>query len=345
MSGNQMRRISYYIFFMFLGYAVPSACANDLPQQRLTKKSERTATQQKSSNAQPEQKQLIFGLAPNDYSHRKKALEKDFSRDLPSPQEAKKQYKEKKNQLDTQATAHAEPFWTTVTISDMNYHQLLKRKNELIVTGDYATAIKYLEHMFKLTETPEQIIYIMLEWAELLMKLEDYKRAEALFRDFVKLYPSNEYAEDAFKKAIECSWYQTSTYERDQSKTEETLQLIEEFNAREAVYSKKSIDQVLEIKTQCLTKLAQSNMYVAKHYIGLSKHRAAHKRLDNLRENDLPKVPSIEPQLLQLEIELAQVEHNSELEQKKLAELIHKFPGHEITIALTTPKKSWFTIA
>ncbi len=138
----------------------------------------------------------------------------------------------------------------------MPYEQLLQRKNELIVMGDYLTAIKYIERMFKLAKTPEQIMYIMLEWAELLMKVQDYKKAETLFRDFVKLYPGHEYAGAAYAKAIECSWQQTSIPERDQTKTEDTLQLIKDFNTRKDSYDALYCQQVMHIEHLCLDKLA-----------------------------------------------------------------------------------------
>ncbi len=325
-------------------------CAIEPAKPRFVKKPETVANQQgvpvqkKQADPKKKTKQLILAPGPNDYVRRKENLEQHFSRDLPELKIAKKQHKEKKKDPQ-QVIKSSEPFWSSITLTDMNYDQLLKRKNELILAGDYITAIKYIERMFKLTETPEQIIYIMLEWGELLMKVEDYKRAEALFRDFVKLYPGNEYAELAFVKAIECSWHQTSTFERDQSKTEDTLKLIDEFCTRQTVYSKESIGRVAEVKTLCLSKLAQRGMSVAKHYIGLSKYHAAHKWLDDLRANDLEKLPAIEPQLLQLEIELAQAEQNTAIEKQKLSELKEKYPEHEVTLALTASKTSWFALA
>jgi outer membrane protein assembly factor BamD (BamD/ComL family) len=300
--------------------------------------------QKKQNASSKKQKGLVLAPGLNDYDLRKKNLEQQFARNLPTPETARKQYKDKKKK-DRHLIKSSEPFWSSITVTDMNYDQLLKRKNELILAGDYVTAIKYIERMFKLTETPEQIIYIMLEWGELLMKVEDYKRAETLFRDFVKLYPGNEYAELAFVKAIESSWYQTSSFERDQSKTEDTLKLIDEFCMRAAIYSHENISRVTQIQTSCFNKLAQSSMGIAKQYIGLSNYRSAHKRLDSLREKDLEKLPVIEPQLLQLEIELARAEQNTTIEQQKLSELKEKFPEHEITLALTTQKSSWLTFA
>jgi hypothetical protein len=92
---------------------------------------------------------------------------------------------------------------------------------------------------------------------------------------------------------------------------------------------------VTNIKYLSEEKLAQANMHVAKHYIGRSIFRSAHKRLDDVRQKDLCKVPAIEPELLQLEVELARAEKNKDVETLKFAELTEKYPQHEITLALT----------
>lgn len=292
-----------------------------------------------------EQMQLVLAPVQTERIIKKQQLEQDFARDLLPPDIAKKQYKEHKRTLAKKNPRQRESFWSSTTINDMNYQQLLQRKNELIVTGDYTTATKYLERMLKLAESTDQIVYIMLELAELFMQTNDYKKAEVLFRDFVRLYPGNEYAELAFVKAIECSWYQTLRFDRDQTKTEETLALIGEFNTRKDVYGKKAVNRVTEIKILCDQKLAQSSISIAKNDIGLSKYKEVHKRIEDLRLIEIAQLPNIEPQLLELEIELAQAEQNNELKDKKLSELKEKFPNHNITLALTAPKTSWFARA
>lgn len=291
--------------------------------------------------------QLVFAPTESEHSQKKQQLEKDFARDLLDPQEAKKNFKKYKksthqNSLNGEKKSS---FWSSTTIADMNFTELLQRKNELILTGDYTMAIKYLERMLKLAENTDQIIYIMLEMAELLMQTRDYKKAEVLFRDFSRLYPGNEYAELAYRKAIECSWNQTLRFDRDQSKTEETLTLIQEFNTRKEIYSSDTVEKVTEIKKWCDQKLAQSSISIAKNDLGLAKYKEVHKRVDDLRSTVIVQVPDIEPELLEVEIVLAQAEHNSELKEQKMSELKDKFPEHEITLALTAPKKSWFARA
>lgn len=291
--------------------------------------------------------QLVFAPTETEHYQKKQQLEKDFARNLLPPEEAKKNFKKYKKSTTKQTATDKQKssFWSSTTISDMDFTELLQRKNELILTGDYTTAIKYLERMLKLAENTDQIIYIMLEMAELFMQTRDYKKAEVLFRDFTRLYPGNEYAELAFVKAIECSWNQTLRFDRDQSKTEETATLIEEFNTRKEIYSPWAVDRTTEIKKWCDQKLAQSCLSIAKNDLGLSKYKEVHKRVDDLRSTVVVQLPDIEPQLLEIEIELAQAEHNSELKEQKVSELQQKFPEHEITLSLTAPKKSWFARA
>jgi outer membrane assembly lipoprotein YfiO len=280
---------------------------------------------------------LVFAPAPpTEYVKQKQELSKQFSRNLPDQDEARRRNKERKEKASYKKwmTKRREPRKEHLTISQMNFHQLLQRKNELLLEGDYEVAIKYLEKMFRLTENAEQLVFIMLEWAELLMKTGQYAKAEKLFDDFIKLYPGNEYVEQAFVKAIECSWEQTASFDRDQTKTEDTLNLIKQFETRSAIYTRENIERVSEFKHMCQQKLADSNLYVAQHYIGRGIYRSAHKRLDDARNNDLVTRPNIEPNLLKLEIELAQAEQNKTIEQTKLNELIEKFPEHEITLAL-----------
>ncbi len=282
-------------------------------------------------------KTLVFAPAPpSDYVKQQQLLSQQFRRDLPTKDEAKKRYKERRARASHKKWLEARrgPRKENLTISQMNFHQLLQRKNELLLEGDYETSLKYLEKMFRLTEHADQLVYIMLEWAELLMKTGQYAKAEKLFDEFIKLYPGNEYAEQAFVKAIECSWMQTARHDRDQTKTESTLKLIEQFETRNAVYAQESIERAQNVKEMCQQKLADSNLYVAYHYIGRGVYRSAHKRLDTARNEDLVKRPNIEPRLLQLEIELAQAEQNTNIEAQKLSELVEKFPEHEIALAL-----------
>jgi outer membrane assembly lipoprotein YfiO len=254
---------------------------------------------------------------------------------------AKKQYKQRKKKI---KSTHAEPVAEDIQrlkMDEMTYAQLCQRKNELIVMGDYDTAIRYLERMLRTIERPEQVMFIMLELGELFMKSGNYSKAERMYFDFVKLYPSSQFAEQAYVKAIECSWMQTLQPDRDQTKTERTLTLIEEFLTRDSIYSADSIAQVMAINEKCRRRLADSNLLIVKQYITRGQYTAAHKRIDAMTE-DMPKTTFIEPDLLQVRLELAQAEGKSELAQQLHADLQQRFPAHSITMASNKPTwKRW----
>ncbi len=315
------------------------------PEPRLAVKKNPLAIQNNANQIIAPQKEFV--LAPVVYVEQnniKEQLERDFARELPSPKEAKERYKKYKKTMTTSMPTWGS-FFSSKTITDMDYQQLLQRKNELILAGDYHMAATYLEHMLKKAQTPEQIMYIMLEWGEVLMHLDQMAKAETIFRDFIAMYPGNEYAQIAFVKAIECSWYQTQMFERDQTKTEETLQLIHTFYARKEHYNPLHVQKVMDIQLQCEQKLVQSKLSIIQQYITRSRYAAAHTCIKALREADYANIATIEPELLHVEITLARAEGDTTTEAMKLQELSTKFPVHELTIALTAPKKSWFARA
>jgi len=266
------------------------------------------------------------------------SLKEQFHQTLPDAQDAQQAYKQMKKEMRPTHTS-----LNGLTMSQMNFDQLLMRKNELIVMGDYETAIKYLKRMLTLSETSAQQIYIMMELGELYMKTSNYRLAEIAFTDFVRLYPSNAFVEQAFVKAIECSWMQTPQFDRDQTKTEETLSLINEFAQREAIFGQDSIDKVKEMQHKCLLKLVDQKLDIARQYINRNAFRSAHKRLEDIRTVDMPKLPELEPIVLQLEFDLAVAEDTEAIALLKKEELLKKYPEHEITIALTSEKSSWFS--
>lgn len=265
-------------------------------------------------------------------------LKTQFHQSLPNEEDAQEAYKQMKKHMKP-----AQQSLNGLTMSQMNFDQLLMRKNELIVMGDYQTAIKYVQRMLTLSETSAQQVYIMMELGELYMKTGDYRRAEIAFVDFAKLYPSNEFVEQAFVKAIECSWMQTPQFDRDQTKTEETLSLINEFAQREAIFGQQSIEKVKDIQHKCMLKLVDQKLDIARQYINRNAFRSAHKRLADIRTVDMPKLPELEPIVLQLEFDLAVAEDTEAIALLKKEELLKKYPEHEITIALTNEKSSWFS--
>ena len=57
----------------------------------------------------------------------------------------------------------------------------------------------------------------------------------------------------------------------------------------------------------------------------------------------MSKLAELEPVVLQLEFDLANAEGVQTTAAAKKEELIKKYPEHEITLALNTPKQTWFS--
>lgn len=311
------------------------------PEPRLAVKKDVSTVYSQPNSTMTSNKQLVFAPIVDDLANVKEQLEKDFARELPSPKEARARYKKCKKITESSLPRWGS-FFSSKTISDMDYKDLLQRKNELLLTGDYQMASTYLEHMLKKAQIPEQIMYIMLEWGQVLMHIDQVAKAETVFRDFIKVYPGNQYAQMAREKAIECSFCQTQMCERDQTKTEETLKLIQEFYTHKDHYDPSSVQRVMDIELQCQQKLAQAKLNVIEQYIIRSRYAAAHTCIKAFRETDYATMPTIEPELLHMEILLARAQQDKTVETAKLQELSIKFPMHEVTVALNSPRKFWF---
>ena len=67
-----------------------------------------------------------------------------------------------------------------------------------------------------------------------------------------------------------------------------------------------------------------------------SNYKAAQKRLDTITKEHIPQLPSHEPKALELTIQLAQAQNNTESILRAQLDLGQKFPDHEIT-------KRWVT--
>ena len=114
----------------------------------------------------------------------------------------------------------------------------------------------------------------------------------------------------------------SSALDRDQSKTEETVALTELF-LREEHFSTYRED-VLRVQKQCYEQLAASECNVCSFYLSNGKLKAAEKRLASLRSNWLPKLPTLEPEIIALETQLVeQREMSIALQNKNNNKLAH----------------------
>jgi len=262
-----------------------------------------------------------------------KTKEKQAARNLhlnpPKPRIQRKRgrhrrYKEKK------------PKKTKKTFSKMSYEDLEKAKNRQIDAGNKDTAIKYLEQMLKLCDDINKMANHLIELADLLFDCSKFEKAGKIYTEFTMLYPGNDQIEYALYRAILCSFNQTLEPDRDQTKTIETIQLIANFLDRADIFSKYKSD-VYQIQHTCHQKLISSDIGICTFYINRGSYYAAQKRLDGLQQQWLPKIPTLESQIILLEITLAEKKGETEIALKKQQELQKKYPDKAILLAANQP--------
>jgi len=217
------------------------------------------------------------------------------------------------------------------TFSKMEYEELEQAKDKQIIAGNKEIAIKYLEQMLKLCDNINKLAQHLVELADLLFDCSKFEKAGKIYTEFTNLYPGNQQIEYASYRAILCLFYQTLDAERDQTKTEETIQLIDNFFERVDIFSQYK-NEVYRIRTACYQKFVASEINICTFYINKSSYQSAQKRLDSLRTEWLPKISAVESQIITLEIALAEKKGNEKIVAQKQQELKKKYPQEIVAV-------------
>lgn len=223
------------------------------------------------------------------------------------------------------------------TLSTMNYEQLCEAKQRAVEKKDRSTAIKYLDRMAKLCPNAQELRIIVLELADLLFEEGKYEKAYLIYDQYVKNYPGNsvDYIRAHYQKIV-CSYYQVLDFDRDQTITEKTLELCEQFSetCKNSAYEQ----EVSTMVVACKKKLAHHELYIAQQYMISNDAIAVSKRLAHVRDAYL-MVPDVEQQLLLVEVAFAEKVGNSTFAQAKKAELAEKYPQQSVVVAQTPKAK------
>lgn len=263
-------------------------------------------------------------------------------KDQPTLAEPKQQKKIKKWQQKWQKKEKKEAKPKRKTLSQMNYDELKEMKTQYLADGNKESAIKFLEKMIPSCNDLEELRVIMLELADLQFDNGGLEKAGKLYKEFTKLYPGNSKVEYASYKAILCSFYATLDSDRDQTNTKDTLDLAQSFLQRADVFTTHAKD-VETILTTCRKKLLDSEVNVFNFYFKRGSYNAAQKRIDGMRKEFGSFMPEIEPQLLVLECEIAQLQKKPDILKQKQTELAQKFPKfNKELLAQAQPKKISF---
>ena len=210
----------------------------------------------------------------------------------------------------------------------MTLDELAPAKERYLKDGKKNFACSCLERMITLENDHYKQEALRLESARLCVDLEEFDKAEAEFKEFITMYPNSKDIEDAYLQVAHCALKETLTSDRDQTKTKDCLEFTSNYleNINHTKYKK----DMQDIKQQCYQKLIENEIYVCKFYIKKGKCKGAQQRLDFVKKEYLPQLPSCEKDVLMLECQLAQKNNDHELYKQKDAELKEKFPEYQV---------------
>ncbi len=250
------------------------------------------------------------------------AIAQEFDVNLPKQEESasrKKRMRKSKNKEEKKKKA--------ATYMDFEYDQLVAAKNVQKEKGNTSATIKYLEQLLKLTTNVTQIAEHLLELADVFYLDQQFKKAAHIYTQYCTMYPGSEKQEYALYRSIMSSFACILSIDRDQTKTEETLGLTEVFLLQD--HFKTYREEVLQIQKQCYEQLAASDCSICSFYLTSGKLKAAEKRITHLRSYWLAKLPTLEPEIIALEVQLAEKKETLELLNNKNTQVAqNKKPRH-----------------
>lgn len=188
------------------------------------------------------------------------------------------------------------------TYMDMEYEELLVAKDIQVEHNNIPVAIKYLDQLMKLCNDITRMADHLLQMADLFFKNGQFQKSSHIYTQYCSLYPGSEKQEYALYRSIISSFACILSIDRDQTKTEETLALTELFLKQDHFIHYR--DDVAQIQMQCCKQLAASECNICNFYLTRNKLHAAEKRLKKIRSYWLPKIPTLEPDIITLEAQL-----------------------------------------
>jgi len=224
------------------------------------------------------------------------------------------------------------------TRENMNAKELTAHAIELNKKKKYEDAIAYLEELVRRFPDHANLASHKILLAEMYFKNKQYGASQEVFEHYNQFYPSDKQAEYSKYKSLLSMHYQTLSHDCDQTATEETIRLCDEY-LNNSTYNQYRKD-VQDLKRTCQNKLIDKEVYVFNFYTKHENYDAAHKRLAYLKEKYLGTNPGLEARLLYLECKLAQREKKKDRVKENLDILFKKYPESQFTQmahAMTSP--------
>ena len=202
------------------------------------------------------------------------------------------------------------------TYLDMDYDQLVAAKDIQKAKGNTSATIKYLEQLLKMCTDITLLAEHLLELADTFFIDGQFKKSAFIYNQYCTLYPGSKQQEYALYRSIMSSFACILSIDRDQTKTEETLAFCELFLQQDHFTAYKT--EVTQIQAKCHEQLAISECNICSFYIQKGNIKAAEKRLARVRTFWLPKLSTLELNIIALELQIAEQKELIELKNTKL---------------------------
>lgn len=217
-------------------------------------------------------------------------------------------------------------------LSEMTFEEVIVSKDRVMKSKNYTSGLKYIERALKLCDDINEMEKLLIEYSDTLYACQRYEKAGRSYNELANLYPGSDKVEYALYQAIVCSSMLMLDAERDQSKTQETIDLANQFLQRADIFTEYKT-KVEEIKEKAMRTLVQSEFNICQFYINSYEYGQAERRLNGIRKDWITKLPDIEPEVLVLECTLAEKQNKPDIISEKTKELQNKFPQATIQLA------------
>lgn len=217
-------------------------------------------------------------------------------------------------------------------LSEMTFDEVIVSKDRVMAGKNYISGIKYIERALKLNDDINETEKLLIEYADTLYICQRYEKASRSYNELANLYPGSDKVEYALYQAVVCSSMLILDAERDQSKTQETIELADQFLQRADIFTEYKA-KVEAIKEKAIRTLVQSEFNVYQFFVNSYEYSQAQHRLDGIRKDWLTKLPDLEPEILVLECNLAEKQNKLDIITEKKKELQDKFPQATIELA------------
>ena len=202
----------------------------------------------------------------------------------------------------------------------------LKEAAEIsIKLGDFNDALLYLDQLILTSNSVNEQKNAKLLRADIFFENGVLKRASECYDEFQKLYPGDTNVAYAQYKGILSSFYCTLGEERDQTLTQKTINLCNNFIEHKEV--KDYVDEVKTIRIQCYQRLFDHELTVFEYYLKRGKFKAAETRLANIKKSYENKLASTGPKVLHCQYRIAQAKGEKKIAEELLTSLHEQYPN------------------